>query len=99
MDKFGCKPFILLVCFGDLLRSIGLIINYIFIEHLPLEFFYIDTIYALFGGGPIYFMGMCHYSTDLSLSLDSKSAVVVMPESAKLSSTPFPKNLVPSYQI
>ena len=57
LDKFGCKPFILMVCFGQLLGDIGIFINYIFIEYLPLEFFYIDAIFGLFGGYPIYFMG------------------------------------------
>ena len=57
LDKFGCKPFILLVCFGRVLADIGIFINCVFIEQLPLEFFYIDAIFFLVGGYPIYFMG------------------------------------------
>ena len=57
LDKFGCKPFILLVCFGQVLADIGIFINCVFIKELPLEFFYIDAIFFLVGGYPIYFMG------------------------------------------
>ena len=57
LDRFGCKPFILLSLFGQLISAIGIFVNCIFINQLPLEFFYIDTLFGLCGGHPIYFMG------------------------------------------
>ena len=57
LDRFGCKPFILLPVFGQLVSDIGIFINYIFINHLPLEFFYIECVYGICGGNPVYFMG------------------------------------------
>ena len=57
MDRFGCKPFILLPVFGQLISDVGIFINYIFINYLPLEFFYIECVYGICGGNPVYFMG------------------------------------------
>ena len=57
LDRFGCKPFILLPVFGQLISDVGIFINYIFINYLPLEFFYIECVYGICGGNPVYFMG------------------------------------------
>ena len=58
MDKFGCKPFIILFLFGRLLSDIGILFNFAFIEHLPLQFFYIETLVSFCGGFPMYYLGM-----------------------------------------
>ena len=61
MDKFGCKPFLMLNLFGQLIGDIGIMINFAFIEQLPLEFFFIETLYGLFGGAPVWYLSKyCH---------------------------------------
>ena len=57
MDRFGCKPFLLLFLFGLLLSNIGVLLNFAFIEQLPLEFFYIEALFSVFGGFPMYYLG------------------------------------------
>ena len=57
LDKFGPKFFILLPLFGMFVSDVGNLLNYAFIEYLPLEFFYIEAIYGICGGNPMYFMG------------------------------------------
>ena len=56
LDKFGCKPFLMLNLFGQLIGDIGIMINFAFIEQLPLEFFFIETLYGLFGGAPVWYL-------------------------------------------
>ena len=61
LDKFGCKPFLMLNLFGQLIGDIGIMINFAFIEQLPLEFFFIETLYGLFGGMPVWYLSKyCH---------------------------------------
>ena len=50
--------------------DIGIFINYIFIYNLPLEFFYIEAVYGLCGGDPIYFMGKLESFVKLTHSGD-----------------------------
>ena len=50
LDKFGCKPFLIFPCFGLFICSICAMINYAFIEDLPVEFFFLDSLFDLFGG-------------------------------------------------
>jgi len=49
-DNFGRKPLIIIPIIGQLLAFIVGIINWAFIEVLPIEFFYLDGISSLFGG-------------------------------------------------
>ena len=58
MDNYGCKRFILVPLIGLLISDIGIMINYIFIEELPLQFFYLEQFWAFVGGMPIYYLGM-----------------------------------------
>ena len=60
LDKFGCKPFLILNSFGQLIGDVGIMINFAFIEQLPLEFFYIETLYGLFGGMPVWYLSNCY---------------------------------------
>ena len=53
LDKFGCKPFLIFPCFGLFICSICAMINYAFIEDLPVEFFFLDSLFDLFGGNKI----------------------------------------------
>ena len=60
-DVYGCKRFILLPMIGMLISDIGMLINYIFINELPIEFFYIEPIYSFFGGKAVYYLGKLFY--------------------------------------
>ena len=60
LDTFGCKPFLILNSFGQLIGDVGIMINFAFIEQLPLEFFYIETLYGLFGGMPVWYLSNCY---------------------------------------
>ena len=57
IDIYGCRRFILLPMIGLLLSDIGTLINCIFIDKLPLEFFYMEQLWAFFGGMPVYYLG------------------------------------------
>ena len=63
LDQYGCKPFLIIPPIGLLLAVICNIINYAFIEILPLEFFYLENIFHLFGGTPVYYLGYYAYGT------------------------------------
>ena len=58
VDKVGIKPFLIINLFGGLVTDIGFIMNFIFIEQLPLQFFYIQLFFGLVGGSQIYFISM-----------------------------------------
>ena len=53
LDKFGCKPFLIFPCFGLFICSICAMINYAFIEDLPVEFFFLDCLFNFFGGNKV----------------------------------------------
>jgi len=42
------------------------IVNYAFIETLPLEFFYFDSIASFFGGSTVYFLGVYSFGTTVT---------------------------------
>ena len=64
-DIYGCKRFILLPMIGMLISDIGMLINYIFIYELPIEFFYIEPIYSFFGGKAVYYLGKLFLKNNL----------------------------------
>ena len=68
IDKFGCKPFFLFSLTGLLLKVTCELINYAFIEDLPLEFFYMENIHAFFGGSILYYL--CHYTYGTLVSIE-----------------------------
>ena len=70
LDKFGCKPFIILPLIGALLSEVCLLINFAFIENLPIQFFYVESIYSLFGGKSVFYLGTYAYG---SLNFPEKS--------------------------
>ena len=57
VDRYGVKPFLLLILFGRLVTDIGILLNFAFIEQLPLQFFYVETFFSFCGGFPLYFLG------------------------------------------
>ena len=65
-DKFGRKPLMMLPIVGYFFSAVGGIINYAFLETLPLEFFYIETIQAFFGGLVVYYLGVYGYGASVS---------------------------------
>ena len=65
-DEFGRKPLMLWPVIGDLVGTLLNIINYAFIDTLPLEFFYICNVDAFFGGYAIYFLGVYSYVTTIT---------------------------------
>ena len=65
-DEFGRKPLLLFPLIGDLSRVLLNIINYAFIETLPLEFFYFDSIASFFGGSTVYYLGVYSYGTTVT---------------------------------
>ena len=42
------------------------IINYTFIETLPIEFFYLDMSYSFFGGWTMYYLGLYGFGTNVA---------------------------------
>jgi MFS transporter, PCFT/HCP family, solute carrier family 46, member 3 len=69
-DVFGRKPLILLPMIGDLISTVFAIINYAFIETLPVEFFYTDKIGSFFGGYAVYYLGVYSYGTNITKPKD-----------------------------
>ena len=58
-DDYGRKPLIILPTFGVVIGMILSIINYSFIETLPIEFFYISgpAWWMFLGGNAVYYLG------------------------------------------
>jgi MFS family permease len=65
-DIFGRKPLMLFPLIGFLLGSFINIINYAFINILPLEFFYLYSISAFFGGSEAFYLGVFSYATNVT---------------------------------
>ena len=66
LDQYGCKPFLILPPVGLLLGVVCSIINYAFIEILPLEFFYCDNLFKLCGGYSVYYLAYYSYGSIIS---------------------------------
>ena len=65
-DHFGQKPLIMLPLIGYIFSSIAGFINYTFIDSIPLEFLYFETVYAFFGGIAVYYLGVYSYGSRVS---------------------------------
>ena len=65
-DRFGRKPVLMIPILGTALQAFGGLINYIFLDSLPLEFFYIETISTFFGGMVVYYLGVYGYGASVS---------------------------------
>ena len=67
VDKYG--KFRLLVffpIFGTMLTRIIMLINYAFLDRLPVEIFHLRSISSLFGGMSIYYLGYYGYGASIS---------------------------------
>ena len=42
---------------GKLVSDVGMIINYAFIEKVPIELFFIEPVDSFFGGGAVFYLG------------------------------------------
>ena len=69
VDKYGkMKLLFTLPIVGVFLSNIAELINYAFIDSLPIEFFYVkDAFIGVFGGEPIYYLGIYGYGAAVSL--------------------------------
>jgi MFS transporter, PCFT/HCP family, solute carrier family 46 (folate transporter), member 1 len=65
-DQFGRKPLMMLPIIGYFISAIGGIINYAFLESLPLEFFFVDSIPYFFGGLIVYYLGQYGYGASVT---------------------------------
>ena len=63
MDHFGTKLFILVPLIGMLIQNIFLLINFVYMENLPIEFFYSMNIFYLFGGKAVLYLGIYGFGT------------------------------------
>ncbi len=48
---------------GLLVGNVSSIVNWAFLEILPLEFFYLEQFWAFFGGLPVYQLGVYGYGS------------------------------------
>ena len=62
-DKYGFKPFLLGPLIGMLVGDIAMLLNCIFIDVLPLEMFFFERTWAVFGGGSVFYLGVYGYGT------------------------------------
>ena len=72
VDRYGkMKLLSMLPIIGVFLSDIAELINYAFIDSLPIEFFYVkDALIGIFGGEPIYYIGIYGYGAAISLPED-----------------------------
>ena len=73
VDRYGgIKKLCMFPIIGVFLSDIAELINYAFIDSLPIEFFYVkDTLIGIFGGEPIYYIGIYGYGAAVSTLEDS----------------------------
>ena len=62
-DDFGRKPLIFFPLIGSIISKLVYLLGTIFFGSLPIEFFYLGTAWDIFGGIPIYYMGVYGYGS------------------------------------
>ena len=60
-DDFGRKPLMIVPIIGAVVTDAALLLNYLFIESVPLQLFYVEHLWQLFGGISIMYMGVYGY--------------------------------------
>jgi MFS family permease len=66
-DDYGRKPLMFWPMIGNIIGIVLWIINYAFINELPIEFLYLpDFFWNFFGGSPIYYLGVYGYGASIS---------------------------------
>ena len=66
-DDFGRKPLMVVPLIGVVLSNAALLLNYLFIEELPVQFFYVDRIWLIFGGASVFYLGSYGYLASITL--------------------------------
>lgn len=74
-DESGRKPLMIMPIVGQIVGSLCDIANVIWIDTLPVEFFYTEEIYAFFGGQSVYYLG--YYGYGSSVSTQEKRATLL----------------------
>ena len=65
-DDFGRKPLMVVPMIGIVLTNIALLMNCLFIEELPVQFFYVDRIWQFFGGVSVFYLGSYGYVSTIT---------------------------------
>jgi MFS family permease len=60
-DDFGRKPLMIIPMIGVLIGDTCLLFNYMYIETIPLEFFYTEQVWFFFGGISVMYLGVYGY--------------------------------------
>ena len=76
-DDYGRKPLIILPTFGVVIGMFLSIVNYEFIDTLPIEFFYISGScwWFFLGGNAVYYLGV--YGFGASITTDENRALTL----------------------
>ena len=77
-DRSGQKPLIMLPLIGFIFSAISGILTYAFIETIPIEFFYFESVYAFFGGVPVYYLGIYNYGAMVSKPEDRAHRIAIL---------------------
>ena len=62
-DRIGQKPLMMMPIIGFIFSSIAAMVNYTFIEVIPIELLYFESLPAFFGGIPVYYLGIYSYGS------------------------------------
>ena len=65
-DDLGRKPLIIIPLIGGILSAVSDVFMYIYLETLPLEFFYLEQFYYFLGGSPVYYLGFYGYGSSIT---------------------------------
>jgi len=66
-DKFGRKPLILIPLLGFLFANVATLVNAVYLEELPVQFFYLEESMSFFGGLAVYYLGI--YGLEINFTL------------------------------
>ena len=65
-DDFGRKPLLIFPLLGSFFASFVDILNYAFLESLPMEFLYLNTLYDFMGGMSVYYLGYYGFGSSIT---------------------------------
>ncbi|TRY81172.1 hypothetical protein TCAL_13740 [Tigriopus californicus] len=65
-DDIGRKPLLIVPLVGATLTSLLEILNLVFIDVFPTQFFYVEQLYSFFGGMSVFYMGFYGYGSSAS---------------------------------
>ena len=67
VDTYGYKFFLLAPTFGMFIGDITMLLNYLFIDVFPFEIFYLEDIWAMFGGSAVFYLCTYGYVTQVTV--------------------------------